>query len=499
MIVAERNITMFSEGLDHALRLGSASINKEWLSLRETGNLTWTFIRELNRDAAVRPEVHTPIMPGGDIADSPLFLNVAWHAKGVKKGYNIEARKRDIEQSMMNNNTDQTLKLFEGFLYDFDKDRRHTGNKVLIVSDFNELEGGKPQKEAWEAYDRYKLDRAALYKRIMAVMANVYPRAGAPKVKAFYLSQQPAKRAIACCRDVSKKISAGFSLQNISLELRLGEITAVLAENGNGKTSLLRILAGDLRHDTGSLDYPQFARGNQDWRAIKHLIGYVQQHLYPWRGNRTVRQQLQYSAAIKGITGKENDRQFDFIIARLGLEKYKHYNWNHLSGGYRLRFELARQLIWKPRLLILDEPLANLDVKGQQLFLNDLRSLTDSISHSMAVVISSQNLNEIERIADQILFLRKGAAYYQGKAGAIGDTHIYRCYEIDTDHHHLAMQQALEGLDIKEIRNDTFYRLIYSGLELGPGPILAALIGHGIEVRYFREITHSTRILFEND
>lgn len=316
-------------------------------------------------------------------------------------------------------------------------------------------------------------------------------------IKAHFLEQKPTELSVFVCKDLYKRISSSFCLKDISLNLKLGEITGVVGENGNGKTSLLRIIAGELKPGKGSLEYHVDGKPCHNWIDIKRSIGYVKQTLFPWRGVNSVRQQLQFTAAIKGITGKENKAQFEFIIARLGLDKYQNRLWSELSGGYKLRFEIARQLIWQPRLLILDEPLANLDVKTQLQFLIDLRNLANSISHSMAVVISSQNLYEIEKISDHIVFLKDGGPIYNGETKGLGQKNKFRCYEIDTRSDALELQKALRKLPIREIRSESFYKLIFTDREVLGEDLMRELADQCIDIRYFRDITNSSRLLFE--
>lgn len=316
-------------------------------------------------------------------------------------------------------------------------------------------------------------------------------------IKRKYLDQKPDDTTIFSCKAISRKISGDFSLQDITLELRLGEITGLVGENGNGKTSLLRIIAGELKPGKGTFNYNFTNVPNKDWIEIKRSIGYVKQTLLPWRGVTSVREQLQFTAAMKGITGSKNKAQYDFIITRLNLENHQNKLWSELSGGYKLRFELARQLIWQPKLLILDEPLANLDIKSQLIFLQDLRNLTNSISHSMAVIISSQNLYEIEKISDQVIFMRNGQAIYNGHITDIGVENNFQCYEIDTTATVLELQNALQGLKVKEIRRESFYKLIFTPDNIRSENIMQELGRKGIPVQYFRDITHSTRLLFE--
>lgn len=316
-------------------------------------------------------------------------------------------------------------------------------------------------------------------------------------LKNHFLNLRPSNKSVFACEDISKQISDNFSLKNFSLDLKIGEITGLVGENGNGKTSLLRIIAGELKSDGGELSFPYLDNGKLSWSEIKRKIGYVKQNIAPWRGINNVEQQLKYIGAIKGITGKINQETFDYIIQRLSLNQYYKKQWDELSGGFKLRFELAKQLIWSPKLLILDEPLANLDIKTQLMFLSDLRSLTNSISNSMAVIISSQNIYEIEKIADQIVFIKNGKPFYYGRTNEVGTNNNFRCYQVDTSMDYFDLQRLLKDAQIIEIRNDSFYKLVYTSKEVTAPRFLKILVDQNIPIISFRDITNSTRLLFE--
>jgi ABC-2 type transport system ATP-binding protein len=164
------------------------------------------------------------------------------------------------------------------------------------------------------------------------------------------------------CTNIRKTYRRGdFALDKISFEIRYGEIVGVVGRNGNGKTTLFRVLVGELRPDTGALQFPAIdARGaSPRWSRVREHIAYVPQDLPSWSGS--LRSNLHYEAAFHGVRGADNEREVDYIVERLGLTNELDQRWHELSGGYKLRFALARALVWKPKLVILDEPLANLD------------------------------------------------------------------------------------------------------------------------------------------
>ncbi len=206
---------------------------------------------------------------------------------------------------------------------------------------------------------------------------------------------------------------AEFTLSIPEIQLKLGEITAIVGENGNGKTTLLKIITGDLQLTDGQIHYPVLEDNKRQYLyQIKQQIAYIPQELSPWSG--LLANNLHFAAAVRGIKGKDNEDEVDFIISRLGLDKYRNYTWKEISGGFKMRFALAKALLRNPKLLILDEPLANLDINTQLLFLQDLRYLAESLKTPKSIILSSQNIYDVENIADKIIFIKDGQALYNG-------------------------------------------------------------------------------------
>lgn len=288
-----------------------------------------------------------------------------------------------------------------------------------------------------------------------------------------------------------------FHLPPLDLELRLGEITGIVGENGNGKTTLMRMVAGDLEADNGRIEYPFFPVAANDWYNIKNRIAYIPQHIGKWTG--FLKTNLHFNAAIHGMLGEENEEQVNFIIHRLGLTKYENAMWSEISGGYKLRFELARALVWKPQLLIIDEPLAHLDINAQQIFMQDLRYLASSEKHPMAVLISSQHLHEVESIADNILFMKNGELLYNGKMTDFGSDRKENLFELGTENSKTEVLAALQGLGDIRIDDVGKLKVIHAPIEVRSQMIMLHLGKTGISVQYFRDISTSTLKLFRDN
>ncbi len=155
-----------------------------------------------------------------------------------------------------------------------------------------------------------------------------------------------------------------------------------------------------------------------NWAIVKRGIAYVPQTLGRWFGS--LRDNLRYAAAVKGITGTANDQEVDDIIERPGLRDDLNRGWEALSGGFKLPFELARARVWTPKLLVLPEPLANLDFRSQLVILRDLPELANSFTNPIAVVLPSQHLYEVKAVADCILFLKQARVVFNGPLAEVG-------------------------------------------------------------------------------
>jgi ABC-2 type transport system ATP-binding protein len=288
---------------------------------------------------------------------------------------------------------------------------------------------------------------------------------------------------------VAKTYDGGhFSLSPISLEINTTDVLGVVGENGNGKTTLLRCLAGQLAIDSGAIEYSKIPEA--DLFEIKNHVAFIPQRIPKWHG--LLKDNLHFSASLAGIHGEQNELMVDFMLERLNLTPYAHLTWDKISSGYRTRFEIARVLLFKPGLLILDEPLANLDINAQQTILTDLRYLAKSSYHPLGIILSSQQLHEVEKVADTVMFIKKGQCLF--RTGETNVDQTVAVIELETTISRELLVESFQSSEVQVQFNGGFYTL--SSPEISAQELIKLVLSKNIPVTYFRDITFSTKRYF---
>lgn len=296
-------------------------------------------------------------------------------------------------------------------------------------------------------------------------------------------------RQLITAENISKSYRNGnFSLKPMSLSVDTGNVLGVVGENGNGKTTLLRCLAGQLGLNDGVIKYHLLE--NPDTYAIKNHIAFIPQRIPKWYGQ--LKDNLHFSAAIAGVNGSKNNLMVNFMLERLNLSSYAHLTWDQISSGYRTRFEIARILLQKPRLLILDEPLANLDINAQQTILTDLIFMAKGAHNPMGIILSSQQLHEVEKVADSVIVIKQGNCIYKSNdaEGQITSNAV----EFETKAERESIISLFGEGNIELQFNGGFYTIIST--TLSSQEIIGKMIEAKIPVTYFRDITYSTKRFF---
>ncbi len=310
------------------------------------------------------------------------------------------------------------------------------------------------------------------------------------------LNGKENNETLATVTDLRKKYSrSSFEIGPISIQIHPGEIWGLVGENGNGKTSLLRVIAKDLSFDDGTITFSDDLEQMKLYNQRSHLA-YIPQRTPKWHGS--LKSNLKFTASQYGIFGEENELLVLMYIIRFGLWSFRNYKWNELSSGYKMRFELARTFLRKPKLLLLDEPLANLDVLAQQLILEDLKLMAASLSNPLGIILSSQQLFEVEKVADKVIFLKKGSPVYinQSKEENAPDEIEKTILEIDLPISKEELSGIMSGFPVEQIQFNGGIFIIHISKKSCMNEVLQKLIDSKVQITYIRDISKSSRRFF---
>jgi len=216
------------------------------------------------------------------------------------------------------------------------------------------------------------------------------------------------------------------ALEAVSLELAAGQLVAIIGPNGSGKTTLLRVALGQLPLTGGTatiVGKPATAWSRRDLARVVGVVPQREDNLFPQRVRETVR--LGRYARLSPWGG---ERAEDVAAVSRALERCDvadladRWIWT-LSGGEYQRVRLARALAQEPRLLILDEPTASLDLRHEMEVFELVRSLVDSPTGGdgigLAALVITHHVNLAARFADRVLLLDRGRAAAHGAPGDV--------------------------------------------------------------------------------
>ena len=190
------------------------------------------------------------------------------------------------------------------------------------------------------------------------------------------------------------------AVNEVSFELKTGEIVGFLGPNGAGKSTTLKMLAGFLEADKGSIVL-NGERIHQNASAVKKQIGYLPESNALYQ-DLYVKEYLQFLTAVHSITNAAAAIQS--VIKKTGLGQMQNKKIAALSKGYKQRLGIAAAIIHKPKLILLDEPTAGLDPNQ----LIEIRALIQSLSKDTMILFSTHILQEVTAICDRVLVLHQG-------------------------------------------------------------------------------------------
>ena len=211
--------------------------------------------------------------------------------------------------------------------------------------------------------------------------------------------------------NLSKSYGFQKAVDNISFEVKTGEILGFLGPNGAGKTTTMKMITSYIEMDSGEV-----LIGGQSVNSghTKRYIGYLPEH-NPLYTDMPVIDYLEFCAALQNVPKNLVPERIKEMVRVCGLDVEKHKRIRELSKGYRQRVGLAQAMIHDPEILILDEPTTGLDPNQ----IVEIRELIREVGRSKTVIFSTHILPEVEATCDRILIINKGRIVADGDAATL--------------------------------------------------------------------------------
>ncbi len=201
--------------------------------------------------------------------------------------------------------------------------------------------------------------------------------------------------------NLSKNYGEQTVLNNIGFEIGEGEVVGFLGPNGAGKTTTMKIIAGTLSYNTGSVKVCGLEVKDNTLQT-NALVGYLPEQ-NPLYTEMYVKEYLLFVAETHGIK-KDREKLVNELIEKVGLTPEFHKKIGQLSKGYRQRVGLAQALVPNPKVLILDEPTTGLDPNQ----LEEIRNLIRELGKDRTVILSTHIMQEIKAICNRVIIINKG-------------------------------------------------------------------------------------------
>ncbi len=216
-------------------------------------------------------------------------------------------------------------------------------------------------------------------------------------------------------KGVSKNFGPDAVLEDVNLAIEEGDILGIIGRSGSGKTTLLNIISGFIRPSGGEVLYAFKATEkpvniNRHLHQVKDMIGFAPQHnsFYP---QLTVAENLLHFGQLYGLKKEIIVSNIQGLLEATKLEPHRNKLSEHLSGGMQKRLDISCSLVHKPKILLLDEPIEDLDAKLQKEIMYFLQQINQQ---GVTIVIASHHLNMLESICNKIAIIHDSRVHSQG-------------------------------------------------------------------------------------
>ena len=203
-------------------------------------------------------------------------------------------------------------------------------------------------------------------------------------------------------KNVTKKYGSTIAVNDISFDVKDGEIVGFLGPNGAGKSTTMNMITGYIESTRGDIIVNGYDISKKP-KKVKRQIGYMPEST-PLYSDLTVKEFVRYMAELKFVKRKDRKQEIERVLEQTGLVDLQNKLIKNLSRGYKQRVSLAGALIGNPEVIILDEPTVGLDPKQ----ITEIRSLIKELGKTHTVILSSHILSEVSQICNKVIIINKG-------------------------------------------------------------------------------------------
>ncbi len=230
-------------------------------------------------------------------------------------------------------------------------------------------------------------------------------------------------------KNLTVEINKIYILKDINLEVKKGEIIAIVGPNGGGKTTLIKTALGLIKHYKGSVRI----LGKKPEEAVKTgKIGYLPQ-------KAQIPKNFPFSAldvVLLGLINKKMDKKEKIELAKkyiffVGMEGFENYPFGKLSGGQQQRISIARVLVSDPEIIFLDEPSTGIDMVAQEGFYDFLKKIRDE--KGITVIMVTHDIGVVGRFVDKVAGLNRFLHYYGHPRGFFQKHILEKLYGSDVE------------------------------------------------------------------
>lgn len=235
--------------------------------------------------------------------------------------------------------------------------------------------------------------------------------------------------------NISKYYGDFLAVDNLSFEVKPGEIFGLLGVNGAGKTTTFRMIMGLLEPSSGQITLD----GKPIDYSVTDELGFLTEERSLLL-KLTVKEQAIYYGSLKSMKEKDILERLDYLLDKFNISQYKDKKIKELSKGNQQKIQFIMAIINKPKLLILDEPFSGLDPFNVEFFKNEI---TEMASNGSMIIFSSHRMEHVELFCKKLVILKNGKSVLQGDLAeikksyrkmnimVIGDINIDKIKEID--------------------------------------------------------------------